>query len=87
MKREGESVPHPLQIELHRRSTYTDLGSLVRQVFHFTGLSWRSMLPVTEPVTIYYPHLIARLLGRFSALPDWSDDLLDTHLRRSRWFL
>lgn len=87
MKREGESIPHPLQIELHRRSTYTDLGALARQVFHFTGLSWRSMLPVTEPVTIYYPHLIAKLLGRLSALPDWSDDLLDTRLRRSRWFL
>jgi hypothetical protein len=87
MKREGESIPHPLQVELHRRSTYTDMGALVRQVFHFTGLSWRSMLPVTEPVTIYYPHLIARMLGRFTALPDWTDDLLDTRLRRSRWFL
>jgi hypothetical protein len=31
-------------------------------VFHFTGLSWRSMLPVTEPVTIFYPHLIAEKL-------------------------
>jgi hypothetical protein len=87
MKREGESIPHPLQIDLHQRSTYTDMGALVRQVFHFTGLSWRSMLPVTEPVTIYYPHLIARLLGRFTALPDWHDDLLDTRLHRSRWFL
>lgn len=87
MKREGESIPHPLQIELHPRSTYTDMGALVRQVFHFTGLSWRSMLPVTEPVTIYYPHLIARLLGRFTTLQDWRDDLLDTRLHRSRWFL
>jgi len=87
MKREGESLPQPLQIELHRSSTYTDLSALARQVFHFTGLSWRSMLPVTEPVTILYPHLIARMLGKLSALPDWSDDLLDTRLRRSRWFL
>lgn len=87
MKREGESIPHPLQIELHRRSTYTDMTALTRQVFHFTGLSWRSMLPVTEPVTTYYPFLIAKMLGRLSALPGWSDDLLDTRLRRSRWFL
>jgi hypothetical protein len=87
MKREGESLPHPLLIELHSRSTYTDLSALARQVFHFTGLSWRSVLPVTKPVTLYYPHLIARLLGRLSALSDWSDDLLDTRLRRSRWFL
>lgn len=87
MKREGESIPHPLQIELHRRSTYTDMTALTRQVFHFTGLSWKSMLPVTEPVTIYYPYLIAKMLGRLSTLPGWSDDLLDTRLRRSRWFL
>jgi len=87
MKREGESIPQPLQITLHKDSTYRDMTALTRQVFHFTGLSWRSMLPVTEPVTIFYPYLIAKLLTRLSALPDWSDDLLDTRLRRSRWFL
>jgi len=87
MKREGESIPQPLQITLHRKSTYTDLSALARQVFHFTGLSWRSMLPVTEPVTLLYPHLIADRLARLSGLPEWSDELLDTRLRRSRWFL
>jgi hypothetical protein len=87
MKREGESIPQPLKITLHKSSTYSDMTALTRQVFHFTGLSWRSMLPVTEPVTIFYPHLIARLLARLSTRSDWSDDLLDTRLRRSRWFL
>ncbi len=87
MKREGESIPQPLQITLHKDSTYRDMTALTRQVFHFTGLSWRSMLPVTEPVTIFYPHLIAKMLTRLSTLPDWNDELLDTRLRRSRWFL
>jgi len=87
MKREGESIPRPLQITLHKDSTYSDMTALTRQVFHFTGLSWRSMLPVTEPVTIFYPHLIADKLMRLSSLPDWDDKLLDTRLRRSRWFL
>jgi hypothetical protein len=87
MKREGESIPQPLQISLHKKSTYTDMTALARQVFHFTGLSWRSMLPVTEPVTIFYPRLIAQLLSRLSTLPEWDDGLLDTRLRRSRWFL
>jgi hypothetical protein len=63
------------------------MTALTRQVFHFTGLSWRSMLPVTEPVTIFYPHLIADKLMRLSLLSDWDDKLLDTRLRRSRWFL
>jgi hypothetical protein len=87
MKREGESIPQPLQITLHKDSTYSDMTALTRQVFHFTGLSWRSMLPVTEPVTIFYPHLIADKLMRLSPLSDWDDKLLDTRLRRSRWFL
>lgn len=87
MKREGESIPQPLQISLHKDSTYKDMTALTRQVFHFTGLSWRSMLPVAEPVTIFYPHLIADKLTRLSSLQDWDDRLLDTRLRRSRWFL
>lgn len=87
MKREGESIPQPLQITLHKDSTYTDMTALTRQVFHFTGLSWRSMLPVTEPVTIFYPHEIADKLTRLSSVQDWDDKLLDTRLRRSRWFL
>jgi len=87
VKREGEPISQPLLIELHPDSTYRDLSSLVRQVYHFTGLSWRSMLPVGEPVTIFYSHLIADLLGRLDKVPHWSDGLLDTRLRRSRWFL
>lgn len=87
VKRDGEPIPQPLLIELHPESGYRDIESLVRQVYHFTGLSWRSMLPVGEPVTTYYSHLIAELLGRLDAVPGWSDSLLDTRLRRSRWFL
>src|SRR5262249_28293192 len=87
MKREGESIPQPLQITLHKDSTYRDMTALTREVFQFPGLSWRSILPVTEPVTIFYPHLIAKLLPRLSRLSDWNDDLLDPRLRRSRWFL
>jgi hypothetical protein len=87
VKREGEPVPDPLLIELHPASTYRDLDSLVRQVFHFTGLSWRSMLPIAEPVTIYYSHLIASALMKLGDVPGWKDSHLDTKLRRSRWFL
>jgi hypothetical protein len=87
IKREGESIPQPLQIELHRESTYRDMTALTRQVFHFTGLSWGSMLPITQPVTLHYPYLIAQLIGRLSEVPGWSEALLDTQLRRSRWFL
>ena len=86
-KREGEGIPQPLLVELHPESTYRDIAAVARQVFHFTGLSWGSMKPVAEPVTIHYARLIAKMLGRLDGHPAWSDRVLDTHLRTSRWFL
>jgi hypothetical protein len=86
-KREGEGIPQPLLVELHYESTYRDISAVARQVFHFTGLSWGSMKPVAEPVTIHYARLIAKMLGRLEGHPAWSDRVLDTHLRTSRWFL
>ena len=87
LKQEGGLPPSPLLVELHSDSTYKELGSLVRQVFQFTGLSWKSVRPISEPVTLLYPKLIARLVSRLSSHPDWSDDLMATYLLRSRWFL
>lgn len=86
-KREGEGIPQPLLVELHSESTYRDIGAVANQVFQFTGLSWGSMKPVAEPVTIHYARLIAKMLGRLDGHPAWSDRVLDTHLRTSRWFL
>ncbi len=60
---------------------------LTEQVLKFTSLSWRSTLPARKPVTIYYSELIAGLLARFRAGPDWSPAVLNTKLRASRWFL
>lgn len=85
--REGEGIPQPLMVELHPDSTYTNISALARQVYQFTGLSWGSMKPVSEPVTIHYARLIAKMLGRLDGHPNWNDGLLDTHLRTSRWFL
>ncbi len=86
-KREGEPLPEPLLIRLHRESTYRDIDALTRQVYHFAGLVWSSTLPVALPVTIFYSNKVARQLCRLDELPDWTDALIDTKLRRSRWFL
>jgi len=87
VKRHKEPLPYPLKITLHPESTFTDLTALTRQVFYFTGLSWRSVRPVSIPVTILYSDLIAQLLNKLSAIPEWSPAMLNTKLRRSRWFL
>jgi hypothetical protein len=87
VKRAGLPLPKPLQVHLHRHSTFTDLHYLSEQVLKFTALSWRSTQPAADPVTIYYSELIARQLARLRAVPDWSPALLDARLRTSKWFL
>lgn len=87
VKRAGLPLPRPLQVHLHRGSTFTDLYYLSEQVLKFTALSWRSTQPAADPVTIYYSQLIAKLLARLKAIPGWSPALLDTRLRTSKWFI
>ena len=87
IKRPSAPLPHPLHVRLHPQSTFRDLAYLTEQVLKFTSLSWRSTLPARKPVTIYYSELIAGLLARFRAVPDWSPAVLNTKLRASRWFL
>lgn len=85
--REDEGLPHPIQIELHRDSNYDEMTALVRQVYEFTGLSWKTTKPITEPVTIAYSRMIADMMTRLESTSSWNDSLLDTRLQRSRWFL
>lgn len=80
-------LPTPLLIHLHAQSTYRDLTYLSEQVLKFTSLSWRSLLPASKPVTIYYSELIAELLARLRNIQDWSPALLNIKLRASKWFL
>ena len=87
VKRAGLPLSRPLHVHLRRGSTFDDLDYLAEQVLKFTQLSWRSTQPAAIPVTIYYSELIARLLGRMKAIPDWSPALLDTQLRTSKWFI
>lgn len=74
-------------MRLHGSSTFRDLDYLTEQILKFTSLSWRSTLPAGRPVTIYYSELMAELLVRLRAVPDWSPALLNTRLKYSRWSL
>src|SRR6266536_1365836 len=80
-------LPRQLHLRLHRASTFHDLDYLAEQALKFTSLSWRSTLPTARPVTIHYSELMAELLARLRAVPDWSPALLNTRLKYSRWFL
>lgn len=85
--RPGAPLPRQLHLRLHPTSTFRDLEYLTEQVLKFTSLSWRSTKPARRPVTIYYSELMADLLARLRAVPDWSPALLNTRLKYSRWFL
>ncbi|MDJ0799657.1 MAG: Piwi domain-containing protein [Calothrix sp. MO_167.B12] len=87
VKRPHAPLPKPLLIHLHPQSDYRDLTYLSEQVLKFTALSWRSLLPTRQPVTIYYSELIANLLARLRKIRGWSSALLNSLLRTSKWFL
>ena len=87
IKRPTTPLPKPLLIHLHPQSTYYDLTYLSEQVLKFTSLSWKSVFPAPDPVTIYYSELIAGLLARLKDVPEWSPTMLSIKLRSSKWFL
>jgi len=87
IKRSTTPLPTPLLIHLHPQSTYYDLTYLSEQVLKFTSLSWKSISPASDPVTIYYSELIAGLLARLNNVRGWSPEMLNIKLRASKWFL
>jgi hypothetical protein len=88
IKTEEQGLPQPLLVELHSESTFTDLTYLLRQIYHFSYMSWQSFFPSTEPVTIKYSRLIARMLGNLNLISDWDSTALSVgNLRGRRWFL
>ncbi|MEI6775909.1 MAG: Piwi domain-containing protein [Chloroflexales bacterium] len=88
LKTAGQGLPQPLLVELHSDSDFTDLTYLLRQIYHFTYMSWRSFFPATLPVTIHYSQIIARLLGNLRHVNGWDSTVLMLgSLRGRRWFL
>jgi hypothetical protein len=87
VKKATDGLPSPLVLKLHRSSSFADMEYLTKQVFNFSGHSWRSFNAAGMPVTILYSQLIARLLGRLGALPNFSTDSIIGRLNRLRWFL
>jgi hypothetical protein len=88
IKTDEQGNPKPLLVELHSDSDFLDMTYMLRQIYHFSYMSWRSFTPGTEPVTISYSHLIAKLLGNLNAVSGWNSTVLTVGtLRNRRWFL
>jgi len=88
LKTHFQGTPKPLLIELHPASDFSDMTYLIRQIFHFSFMSWRSYFPSTEPITIKYSKLIARQLGNLKMIDEWNSQVITVGpLRDRKWFL
>lgn len=87
LKWAGSPLPRPILVSLHPASDFDDRHYLAEQVLRFTALSWRSVLPGSEPVTIAYSEMIAEQLTRLRNIPGWDLATLNEKLSTSRWFL
>ena len=82
-----DGIPKPLLLRIHRDSTFKDLSYLARQVFDFSCLSWRTLLPSPLPVTVLYADLVAKKLLMLRDVTGWSPEHILGPIGRSRWFL
>ena len=87
VKRPEDGMPQPLLLELHPASTFTEITYLTEQAFWFACHSYRTFLPVSHPVTVQYPSLIADRLGKLSRLERWNPDVMLDRIGKTLWFL
>lgn len=88
LKTSDQGIPKPLLVELHPDSDFQDMTYLLRQIFHFTFMSWQNFFPASEPVTILYSRFIARMLGNLRTISGWNGKVISVgSLKDRRWFL
>lgn len=87
LKQWTDNHPSPLLIKLHDNSTFRDIDYLAGQIFDFSCLSWRTLLPSPTPITILYSDLIAKNLLMLKDISGWSIEDMLGPIGRTRWFL
>jgi hypothetical protein len=87
LKQANDGLPSPVQLILHRDSTFKDMTYLSKQVLKFGAHSWRSFQPAAMPVTIYYSQLMAQMLSQLTHVSYWNSDALYNKIGTTRWFL
>lgn len=76
----------PLKIDLDKRSTFTSLFYLAKQVYWFSHLSHRSYMPAKRTVTIMYPSLMAKMTEELKKVDGWDYERLKA-LSEKLWFI
>jgi hypothetical protein len=76
----------PLKIDIDRRSTFTSLFYLSKQVYWFSHLSHKSYIPSKKTVTIMYPSLMANITEKLKEVDGWDYERLKA-VSEKLWFI
>lgn len=76
----------PLKIDLDKRSTFTSLFYIAKQVYWFSHLSHRSYIPSKRTVTIMYPSLMAKMTEELKKVEGWDYERLKA-VSDKLWFI
>jgi hypothetical protein len=76
----------PLKIDLDKRSTFTSLFYIAKQVYWFSHLSHRSYMPSKRTVTIMYPSLMAKMTEELKKVEGWDYERLKA-VSDKLWFI
>ena len=76
----------PLKIDLDKRSTFTSLFYIAKQIYWFSHLSHRSYIPSKKTVTIMYPSLMAKMTEALKKVDGWDYDRLKA-VSNKLWFI
>ena len=81
--------PSVVEITMDRQSTmsFDEFPRLVQQVYDFSFVNWRGFGSKAIPVTIYYPHLIARVMAELEDAAQWNAIVSNAKLLDKAWFL
>jgi hypothetical protein len=79
----------PFLIELDARSAVAadELPGLVEQAFRLSHANWRGFNARSQPVTVGYSELLARLAGYLAETETWQPQFLRGELQERPWFL
>jgi hypothetical protein len=79
----------PFLVELDARSTVgaDELPGLVEQAFRLSHANWRGFNARSQPVTVGYSELLARLAGYLAKTETWQPQFLRSELQERPWFL
>lgn len=87
IKARSHGFSRPALVRIHEKSTFKDLHHIVGQIMNFTHLSWKTFFATHAPVSISYADDIAKWLDRLDGLPGWNPAIVNTSLKRKKWFL